>query len=111
VSGFRVVAGARFEHVAEEAIATLPEPILAALHDAELVIEEIPPELPAGMTEIALADFEPGDPGPARVTLYRRPIEARSAGRAELTELVRLAVGREVAATLGLDVDLDDDWD
>ena len=37
MSGFRVSAGVRFERIAEDAIATLPDAIVAALDDAELV--------------------------------------------------------------------------
>lgn len=101
----------RFERIAEDAIATLPAALLDALGDAELVVAEIPPPLAVHEHEVPLVEFVPARTGErARVTLYRRPLEARALGRAELGELVRLAVGREVALTFGLDIDLDD-WD
>jgi predicted Zn-dependent protease with MMP-like domain len=109
--GFRVRDVARFERIAEEAVGTLPREVLAALDEAELVVEEVPPE-PAPGEDVALAGFAPAEDGaPARVTLYRRPLELRATSRLELGELVRLAVGHEVIATLDLDVNLDDDWD
>jgi predicted Zn-dependent protease with MMP-like domain len=99
----------RFERISQDAISTLPGEILAALDDADLVVTDIPPD---GDREVPLAEFVPRrGPERPRVTLYRRPLEARASGRVELSELVRLAVGREVALTLGLDIDLDDDWD
>ena len=109
--GFRVRDVARFQRIAEDAIATLPSPVLDALAEADLVLEEIPPEPAAGENVVPLAEFRPAGVERARVTVYRRPIEARAITRGEVADLVRLAVGREVAFTLGLDVDLDDDWD
>lgn len=100
---------ARFERLAEEAIALLPEPLLDALEDAVLVVEEVPPEPGRGETSIPLAEFTPASGRRrARATIYRRPLEARAMGRAELVELVRVTVGRSVATTLGLDGDLDE---
>lgn len=101
----------RFERLAEEAIALLPEPLLDALEDAEVVVEDIPPEPRPGQTGIPLTEFTPASGGRrARATMYRRPLEARALGRAELVELVRVAVGRQVAAALGLGVEFDE-WD
>lgn len=101
----------RFERIAEDALATLPGEVLDPLRDAELIVADLPPPAHAE-PEVPLAEFVPAAVGRrASVTLYRRPLEARALSRAELGELVRLAVGREVALTLGLDVDLDDDWD
>jgi len=110
--GFRLRDAARFARLTEDALATLPEPLLEALEDAELEIVDVPPEPAAGADDVALAGFRPARGRvPARVTVYRRPLEARALARLELVELVRVAVGREVAVALGLDVDLDDDWD
>lgn len=112
--GFRLRDRGRFERITEDAIGTLPPLLLDALTDAELLVEEIPPGPAQADEEVPLADFRPAARGRqrARITVYRRPVEARAQGRAELAELVRLAVGREVAIALGLDVDLDDeDWD
>lgn len=109
--GFRVRDLARFERIAEEAIGSLPEPVLAVVKDAELVLEEIPPEPDPGEA-VALAAFKPASKrGPARITLYRRPLELRVMGRIELAAFIRLVVGQEIVHTLNLDVDLEDDED
>jgi len=42
---------------------------------------------------------------PARVVVYRRPLEARAANRTELSELVREVVVEQVAGLLGMDPD------
>lgn len=110
--GFRLRDAERFARLAEDALATLPEPLLDALEDAELEIVDVPPEPPPGADEVALAEFRPARGRvPARVTVYRRPLEARALARLDLVELVRMAVGREVAVALGLDIDLDDEWE
>jgi len=111
--GFRVRDGARFERLAREALATLPEELLEHLADAEVRIADLPPPPPAGAAdEVALAAFEPPAAGrPGRVVVYRRPLEARALDRADLAELLRSAVGHEVADALGIEVDLDDEWD
>jgi predicted Zn-dependent protease with MMP-like domain len=45
---------------------------------------------------------------PARVVVYRRPIEARAAERAALVDLVHDVVVDQVASLLGLDPDVVD---
>lgn len=110
--GFRLRDATRFARLTEDALGTLPGPLLDALEDAELEIVDVPPEPSPDADDVALADFRPARGRvPARVTVYRRPLEARALARVELVELVRMAVGREVAVALGLDVDLDDGWD
>lgn len=82
------------------------------LDGTQLVIEDLPPP---GRTDepIPLASYHgPGVelgadrvPLPQRVTIYRRPIEARALSRAEVAELVRSTVLHEVAHHLGIDDD------
>lgn len=106
--GFRVRGLTRFERLTEDAIALLPGPIVDALKEADLVVEEVPPDPGPGEARIRLAEFTPATASRrARATIYRRPVEARASGRAELLELMRSAIGREVAAALGLDIDPD----
>jgi predicted Zn-dependent protease with MMP-like domain len=112
--GFRVRDAARFERLTREALATLPEQLLEHLDDALVQVEDLPPIPSSGglPDDIPLARFERDVAGtPARVVVYRRPLEARALDRADLAELVRSAVGHEVAGALGIDIDLDDDWD
>lgn len=54
--------------------------------------------LPRGQDDLGL-------PTPARVVVYRRPLEARAADRTELADLVRDVVVDQVARLLGLDPD------
>lgn len=113
--GFRVRDAARFERLARDALATLPEELLEHLDDAEVRVDDLP-ALPSAVggaaDEVPLAVFERAAAGrPARVVVYRRPLEARALDRADLTELLRSAIGHEVADALGIDVDLDDEWD
>lgn len=108
--GFRLRDSGRFARLVEDTLATLPDPLLEALEDAELVVDDVPPSPAGALDEIPLVDFRPARSGrPARVRVYRRPLEGRAYSRAELAELVRSAVGSEVAGQLGLDVDLDDE--
>ncbi len=66
----------------------------------------VPPETAAAPGQPQLADFSTD-----RLTVYRRPLESRADGRAELVAMVRLAVGEAVARALGIDDDLDDLFD
>jgi predicted Zn-dependent protease with MMP-like domain len=111
--GFRTRSAMRFERLADDALAALPEPVLEALATAELVLADVPADLELdGDSEVPLAAFAAAEgKRPARLTLYRRPLEARALTKLELVELIRLAAAREVAVSLNLDVDLDDDWE
>ncbi len=113
--GFRVRDAARFERLAREALATLPEELLEHLDDAEVRVDDLPVLPSSGVghsDEVPLAVFERAAAGRRpRVVVYRRPLEARALDRADLTELLRSAIGHEVAEALGIDVDLDDEWD
>ena len=109
--GYRVRDARRFTRLVQEAVDALPDALLDAVNDAELVVEEVPPADPRD-DEPPLAAFRPGRRGQrAQVTVYRRPIELRAASRGELGELIRLAVGRQVATALGLEAEFDDWWD
>ncbi|MFB4306034.1 metallopeptidase family protein [Actinomadura sp. GTD37] len=57
-------------------------------------------ERPAGSDP---GEDDPGEDGPAvRIVVYRRPVEARASGDAELARLVRDLLVEEVAELLGL---------
>jgi len=112
--GFRLRDARRFRQLAEEAVDGLPDALLDAVDDADVLVGEVPPPGAPDRPdeEPPLAAFVPRQGGrPARVTVYRRPVELRAASKGELVELVRLAVGREVARALGLEAEFDDWWD
>lgn len=104
VDGFRLRDDRRFELLVEDVLATLPAALLREIADADLRIEALPAEEPRE-TEPRLALLD-ATVRPRRLTVYRRPIEARAGSRLELAEVIRSAVGREVADTFGLS-----DWD
>lgn len=58
--------------------------------------------VPAGV------DSRSGLPSRARIVLYRRPLEARTRGAAELTELVRQILVEQIASYLGVAPDIID---
>lgn len=111
--GFRVRDARRFRRLVDDAVAGLPEELLTAVREAEILIEEVPPaalvNLDAGDEDVPLAAWNGAEHRrSARITLFRRPLEVRAGSAGELVDLIRLAVGEEVADALGLDIDLDD---
>ncbi|MEX1162479.1 MAG: metallopeptidase family protein [Nitriliruptor sp.] len=116
VDGHRVHGRDRFERIVVDALGALPPPLLAHLDGVALAIEEVPGPDVDGAGQVPLARYARGaataadaaHPAPARLTVFRRPLEARALSRADLTELIQLAVVHEVADHLGLD---DDDLD
>jgi len=105
--GFRTRDLTRFADLARDALSELPDELLAAVANADLIVEEVPPEPSLVRPDVPLAAVQLG-PESSRVTIYRRPLESRAADRAELTDLLRAAIGREVAEALGIDIT---DWD
>jgi predicted Zn-dependent protease with MMP-like domain len=85
------------------------------LADVEFAVEDVPPELNVYDSdvledgEVPLARLQPGRPGqsptPARIVLYRRPLELRATHRDDLADLVHDVIIEQVANLLGLDPD------
>ncbi|MGQ0632836.1 MAG: metallopeptidase family protein [Sporichthyaceae bacterium] len=72
----------------------------------EFAVEAVPPAVtdPIPAPAAPLGRLHPGGAGhPARVVIYRRPVEARAHGRAERAALVQDIVVEQVAQLLGLD--------
>lgn len=115
VDGFRVADPRRFERLVHDALATLPPDLLRELDRIQVDVDDLPPRPLDGTDgEVALGRYEaasrltpPSDLAgpPDRITLFRRPIEARATNRAELAEIVRITVVQELADHLGLDED------
>lgn len=73
------------------------------LAGTEFAVEDVPPSQPAPWERdgVPLGRCFPADTGaPARVVLYRRPVEARASDRTELAELVRDVLVEQVAHLL-----------
>jgi predicted Zn-dependent protease with MMP-like domain len=98
----------RFDDLVLDAVERLDRRWGKQLADVELAVEEVPPAPdPAegdGWPDIPLARaFRAQARRPARIVLYRRPIEARAPSRGELAVLVHIVVVEEVAELLGVD--------
>ena len=82
--------------------------------DTEFAVEEVPPSDPAPWEErrVLLGRLFPQEGRmPARIVLYRRPIETRAAEGAERAELIREILAEHIAALLGVaPEDLPGDW-
>ncbi|MEX2504638.1 MAG: metallopeptidase family protein [Egicoccus sp.] len=114
VDGYRAPSADRFDRLVDEAISALPEPLLRYLEDVEVAVAEVPTV--AG-DEVALASMRQLR-GPRarrrttatnRLTLFRRPLEARAHSRADLLDLIQLVVVDHLADHFGIDDDRLDD--
>lgn len=96
-----------FDALVLDAISPLYARFDKKLEHVEVLVEEVP-ALPAdsggrpGRSAIVLGRFFPGDrEAPARIVIYRRPIEARVHDREERAELIYQVIVDNVAAALG----------
>lgn len=77
----------------------------ALLYDEHVVADETAGGVvPLGRLLPASVD-QRGEARPARVVVYRRPLEARAADRSDLADLVHDVVVDQVARLLGMDPD------
>jgi hypothetical protein len=85
---------------------------LRELQDVEFAVEEVPPADSAVDGPVPLGRLYRGGAGrDARIVLYRRPIEARATGRAELAVLVQDLLTEQVADLLEVEPDaIDPDY-
>ncbi|HWS59228.1 MAG TPA: metallopeptidase family protein [Actinotalea sp.] len=73
------------------------------LEGTEFAVEEVPPSHPAPWEHggVPLGRYFPADAGlPARIVVYRRPVESRAVDEADLAELVRDVLVEQVAHLL-----------
>lgn len=71
------------------------------LADVEFMVLDVPPSVPG--ESVPLGGSAPAEKdGPARVVVYRRPVEIRSKSRDERALLVHEVVVEQVAELLGL---------
>ena len=116
VAGHRALSSASFDRLVDDALESLPEPLLAELDNIEVTVEDVPPAdaLEDG-EEVVLLGLYQGVPRtargwgdtmlPDRVTIFRRPLELRARSREELADLVRETVVHEIAHHFGIDDD------
>lgn len=93
----------------DAAMTTLPPFVLDHLDNVAVVVEEVPPdgELLLGLYEgVPRTERDGWLPAlPDRITLFRRPLEARARTRAELAFLIAETLVHEVAHHVGIDDD------
>ena len=115
VDGFRPLRPGAFERMVEDALSSLPPELLAYVDNVQIVIEDVPPEDVVDGEEIVLLGLYEGVPRtergwdapllPDRITLFRKPLEARCRSRAELELVVQETVVHEIAHHFGIDDD------
>ena len=115
VDGYRSLTADRFDRLVDDALASLPQELLDYIENVQIVIEDVPPADVLGEGDEVLLGLYQGVPRtvrgadlpylPDRITLYRRPIEARATSKIELAEVVRETVVHEVAHHFGIDDD------
>ncbi len=96
----------RFDELVLDAVDSLEKRWEEALRSVEFAVEDVPPPEPTGPPEdpVPLGRVVPAsDETPARIVIYRRPVETRALDRTELTDLVHDVVVEQVAELLGLD--------
>lgn len=115
VEGYRATSTDRFDRLVNDAISSLPKPLLTYLDDVQLMIADIPPvdSLDSG-EQLALGLYQAASPSgrgrrasrpPDRLTLFRRPIEARAHDKRDLIDLIQETVVHELAHHHGIDDD------
>ncbi len=98
----------RFDEHVLDVVERLGERWGERLQDVEFAVEDVPPADPSPWEagEVPLGRFFPADRSlPARVVLYRRPVELRAGHEAALPDLVRTVLVEQVAHALGMSPD------
>jgi predicted Zn-dependent protease with MMP-like domain len=105
----------QFDDLVLDAVEELERRWPAELKGVEFAVEDVPPQLPEfdsdvledGRVPLARLLPAPGPAGtePARIVLYRRPLEARALDRQDLGDLVHDIVVEQIAHLLGKDPD------
>ena len=96
----------RFDELVTEAVQRLERRWSTQLANVEFAVAEVPPAEADGWSgdPVPLARLFPANgSAPARIVVYRRPLEARAGDRTELGALVHDVVVEEVAALLGME--------
>jgi len=105
----------QFDELVLDAASRMEHHAGAALGNLEFAVEDVPPSDPAPWesADVPLGRlFAAQGKLPARLVLYRRPVETRTTDARELAALVNDVVVEQVAALLGVDPrDLDAGYD
>ncbi len=99
-------AAERFDDIATAAVARLDRHWARELADVQFLVEDVPDVSTWERDWVPLGRADPAEAGlPARVLLYRRPIQTRAAGEIALRRLVLDVVVEQVADLLGVEPD------
>jgi predicted Zn-dependent protease with MMP-like domain len=97
----------RFDDLVLDAVEHLEEHWADELAKLEFAVEDVPPPDAIVADVVPLSRVIPAVPGtPARVVVFRRPLEARAVDPADLADLVLEVVVNEVGRALGIDPDV-----
>lgn len=97
----------RFDELVLDAAERIESLLGRSLDPAELAVEDVPPSDPSAWEDgVPLGRLFPAQGrAPARIVVYRRPVETRAGDERELAVLVQHVVSEQVAAMLGIDPD------
>ncbi|MBC7558795.1 MAG: metallopeptidase family protein [Dermatophilaceae bacterium] len=105
----------QFDELVLDAASRMEHQAGAALGSLEFAVEDVPPSDPAPWesSDVPLGRlFAAQGKLPARIVLYRRPVETRTTDARELAALINDVIVEQVAALLGVDPrDLDAGYD
>jgi predicted Zn-dependent protease with MMP-like domain len=105
----------QFDELVLDAASRMERRAGKALGDVEFAVEDVPPSDPAPWehSDVPLGRLFAGQGTmPARIVVYRRPVETRSTDTRELAALINDVVVEQVASLLGVDPrDLDAGYD
>jgi predicted Zn-dependent protease with MMP-like domain len=102
--------GAAFDGLVGDAVARLQRRWADQLSTVEFLVEDVPPAEVGGGIPLGACRPAVGD-RPARVVVYRRPVETRATGERARATLVHDVVVEQVADLLGLEPDtIDPDY-
>lgn len=96
----------QFDELVLDAASRMEHRAGTGLADLEFAVEDVPPSDPAPWesSEVPLGRlFAAQGKMPARIVVYRRPVETRTNDARELTALINDVVVEQVASLLGVD--------
>lgn len=95
----------QFDEAVLDAVQAVEAHLQGALPSVEVAVEEVPPSDPAPWEDgMALGRLFPAQDGlPARLVIYRRPVETHAADRTDVAHLVHQVVAEQIAQMVGRD--------
>jgi predicted Zn-dependent protease with MMP-like domain len=97
----------RFDEAVLDALHSVERRLTVELPALEVAVEDVPPSDPAPWEDgVALGRLFPAHAElPARLVVYRRPVEAHAREHGETAAVVHQVVAEQIAQRLGIDPD------